>query len=195
MSSLQPEVSQTKPRVNSAFKHLMLVHWWMAAGYLVLFMNGKLMTELPEEVSFRGTMYDFHKSLGVLVIGLLTWRILVLLRVWWRKYTKRLPKFTPSWFRTFALHFSLYIFMWVVPVSGVFLSNSYQSHNVSLFGIGLPDFFPENKAMLELGRNLHFWFAYTFLAFIILHAIAQWKVIRANWRRFLGFINRIKNPG
>jgi cytochrome b561 len=167
----------------------------MAACYLVLFVVGKLMSELSDEVSFREALYDFHKSLGVLVIGLLTWRILVLLRVWWRKYTKRLPKFTPSWFRTFALHFSLYIFMWAVPVSGVFLSNSYQSHNVSLFGIGLPDFFPQNKAVLELGRNLHFWFAYTFLAFIILHAIAQWKVIRANWRRFLGFINRIKNPG
>jgi len=52
-------------------------------------------------------------------MALLTWRILILLRVWWRKYTKR-QKFTQEWFKTFALHTTLYVFMWVVPVSGFF---------------------------------------------------------------------------
>jgi cytochrome b561 len=39
--------------------------------------------------------------------------------------------------------------------------------------------------MVDVGRNLHFWLAYTFLAFIILHIVAQWKVAKALWRRFL----------
>ena len=182
MSSLE---KVAKLRVTSAFKALMSMHWLMAGCYLVLFTTGTLMAQLPREVFIRNPLYDFHKSIGTLVMALLTWRILVLLRVWWRKYTKRPPKFTQEWFKTFALHTSLYMFMWGVPVTGFLLSNSYKSNNVKFFGIVLPDIFPQNSAMVDVGRNLHFWLAYTFLAFIILHIMAQWKVAKALWRRFL----------
>ena len=185
MSSLE---KVAKLRVTSAFKALMSMHWLMAGCYLVLFTTGTLMAQLPREVFIRNPLYDFHKSIGTLVMALLTWRILVLLRVWWRKYTKRPPKFTQEWFKTFALHTSLYMFMWGVPVTGFLLSNSYKSNNVKFFGIVLPDIFPQNSAMVDVGRNLHFWLAYTFLAFIILHIVAQWKVAKALWRRFLGAV-------
>lgn len=72
--------------------------------------------------------------------------------------------------------------MWVVSVTGFFLSNSFQAKNGQFFGMLPPDLFPPNSALLELARNLHFWFAYIFLAFIVVHLIAQWKVIRAYWR-------------
>jgi len=166
----------------------MSVHWWMAALYIVLFAGGTLMSQLPKEVGFRGQLYDFHKSIGVLTMALLTWRILVLLRVWWRKYTQRWPKFTPQWFQTVALHSSLYLFMWVVPVTGYFLSNSFRAGNVKFFGLLLPDVFPQSSSAAELGRSLHFWLSYTFLAFVVLHTIAQWKVVRANWRRLTNFL-------
>jgi cytochrome b561 len=68
------------------------------------------------------------------------------------------------------------------------LNSAFQ--NVSFFGLVLPDIFPQNKEMVEVGRGLHFWLAYTFLAFVILHMIAQWKVVRANWRRFVNFFNK-----
>ncbi|TAF12303.1 MAG: cytochrome b [Nostocales cyanobacterium] len=178
-----------KPRQNSAFKHLMSIHWWMSIGYLILFVTGTSMARLPREVFIRPSLYDFHKSIGALTMAVLTWRILVLLRVWWRKYTKKFPKFTPQWFQTVALHTSLYIFMWVVPITGFLLSNSFKSNNVKFFGILLPDIFPQNSAMVEIGRSLHFWLAYTFLAFIILHSIQQKKVVLSLWRRFNKSIN------
>ena len=192
MSSLQPVgKANLKPkRLNSAFKQLMTIHWWMALCYLVLFVVGTFMTQLPREVSLRSPLYNFHKSMGVLTIALLSWRILVLMRVWWRKYIKKLPKFTNKWFKNFAVHATLYLFMWVVPMTGFFLSNSYKSNNVKFFGIVLPDIFPENSAMVELGRSMHFWFSYTFLAFILLHIILQWKVVRANWKRFTIFVGK-----
>lgn len=174
----------SKPRQNSAFKHLMSIHWWMSIGYLILFVTGTLMARLQDEVFIRSYLYDFHKSMAILVMAVLTWRILVLLRVWWRKYTKKFPKFTLEWFQTVALHTSLYIFMWAVPIAGFLLSNSYKSNNVKFFGIPLPDIFPQNSAMVEIGRSLHFWLAYTFLSFIILHTIHQKKVVRSLWRKF-----------
>jgi cytochrome b561 len=182
--------TRSKPRLTSAFQRLMSVHWWMAVAYLILFIGGTVMSQLPREVSFRGVMYDFHKSIGVLSMALLTWRIFVLIQVWWKKYSKRSPRLSPKWWQTFILHTSLYLFMWAVPIAGFLLSNSFKANNVSFFGLVLPDVFPQNKAMVEVGRGLHFWLAYTFLAFVILHTIAQWKVVQANWRRFVNFVNK-----
>jgi len=177
-----------KPRFNSAFKQLMSVHWWMAVLYVPLFIVGTVMSQLDRGAPFRGELYGFHKSLGVLSMALLTWRIFMLLQVWWKKYTKRFPKFSGAWLRNVILHSSLYVFMWAVPITGYFFSNSFRTNNVKFFGILLPDIFPQDEAMVDVGRNLHFWLSYTFLAFIILHAIAQWKVVRANWRRWQSFI-------
>jgi cytochrome b561 len=187
MTSLQT-ATRLKPRLNSAFKRLMSVHWLMAACYLLLFTTGTLISQLPREFPIRNPLYDFHKSIGTLTIALLTWRILVLLQVWRRKYMRRLPRFSPAWMQKFALHTLLYAFMWVVPVTGFFLSNSFKSQNVHFFGIVLPDLFPQNSALVDLGRSLHFWLAYTFCAFVSLHILAQWKVVRANGRRLSNFI-------
>jgi cytochrome b561 len=121
-------------------------------------------------------------------MALLTWRILTLLQVVWKKYTRRAPKYSSLWVRNTALHSLLYLYMWAVPVAGFLLSNSYRANNVKLFGLPLPDIFPQNEAMVEVGRSLHFWLAYTFLAFIILHMLVQWKVVKANWRRFSAFM-------
>lgn len=177
-----------KPRLNSAFKQLMSLHWAMSACYLVVFITGTFMARLPREFFIRGSLYDFHKSVGVLTMAFLTLRILTLLRVWWKKYTKRLPKFTKQWSKSFALHLSLYVFMWLVPVAGFLLSNSYKINGVKFFGIHLTDLFPQNSAMVEVGRSLHFWLGYTFLAFVILHLLDQKKVVRANWRRLTNFV-------
>jgi cytochrome b561 len=184
----------TKFRLNSAFKQLMSVHWWMAGVYLVLFTTGTFMSQLDRQVSFRDGFYDFHKSMGVVSMALLTWRILVLLQVWWKKYTKRFPKLTKHWWQTVALHGSLYVFMWAVPIAGFLLSNSFKANNVKLFGILLPDIFPQNRAMVDVGRSLHFWLSYTFLAFVVLHSIEQRKVVRANWRRLGQFLKSKFNP-
>ena len=177
-----------KPRLNSAFKQLMSLHWAMAACYLVQFITGPFMSQLQREFFMRNPLYAFHKSVGVLTMAFLTLRILTLLRVWWKKYTKRLPKFTKEWYKSFALHATLYVFMWLVPVAGFLLSNSIRNKNVPFFGIVVPDMFPKNPAMVEVGRSLHFWLAYTFLAFVILHLLEQKKVVKANWRRWTNFV-------
>ncbi|MEB3358511.1 MAG: cytochrome b [Synechococcales bacterium] len=175
--------SRLRPKVVSAFQKLWSIHWLMAACYLVLFVGGFWMVRMPES-ALQEHSYTLHKSFGALTMGLLTWRILVLQRVWWQKYTRRSPKMTAEWLRTFLLHTAIYLFMLAVPLSGFFLSNSYQSGNVPFFWVAtLRDIFPENAAVVELARDLHFWIAYTFLGFIVLHAIDQKKYVRSLWRR------------
>lgn len=185
--STKPLQPRPPRRRTSAFQHLMSVHWWMANLYAILFIGGWFMVNAGGEFSFRGEMYDFHKSIGVVTMMLLSWRVVVLLRVWWRKYTKRLPRLSKSWWQKTLLHGLLYLFMWAVPVTGFFLSNSYRANNVHLFGILLPDLFPQNDAMVDLARSFHFWFAYIFLALTVLHSIDQWKVVRSGWRRLVNW--------
>lgn len=178
-----PAAKKPKSRLNSAFKQLWSIHWWMAACYLVLFVIGFGMVRMPGGAPFRGDAYTLHKSLGVLTIALLTCRIFILQRVWWRKYTRRLPEINGEWMRIFLLHTAIYIFMLAVPVSGIFLSNSHGSGNVPFFWVTLPDIFPKNAAVTGLARDMHFWIAYTFLGFIVLHVVEQKKYVRSIWRR------------
>lgn len=180
-------VSQTpKPqsRLNSVFKQLWSMHWWMSGCYLLLFVGGFGMIRMPENSILQNNAYTLHKSFGALTMALLTWRIFMLQRVWWRKYTRRLPKVTGEWIRIFLLHTAIYVFMLATPISGFFLSNSYQSGNVPFFWVAtVPNIFPENAAVVALARNLHFWIAYTFLGFAVLHAVDQRKYVRSLWRR------------
>jgi cytochrome b561 len=184
-----------RPPLTSAFQRLMSVHWWMAGLYLLSFSGGALMARLSSELFFRGYLYDIHKSIGLLTIALLLWRIVVLLQVWCKKYTRHLPRLSPKWWRNMLLHSLLYGFMVVVPLAGLLLSNSYKADNVAFFGLVVPDLFPENKAMVELGRSLHFWLAYTFLAFIILHTLSQGRVVQANLRRLRDSLRRVRPSG
>jgi cytochrome b561 len=183
-------MTNTVQRRTSVFQALMSVHWWMAAFYVLLFVTGTFMSQLERGATGRIELYDLHKSLGLTTIIFLLGRILILLQVWGKKYRRRWPRLSWPWWRTTLLHLSLYLFMVAVPTSGIFLSNSFRPQNVKLLGQPLPDFWPPNPAMADLGRGLHFWLSYTFLAFVVLHTIQQWKVLRANWRRLQQFVTR-----
>jgi cytochrome b561 len=167
----------------------------MAGLYLLSFSDGAIMARLSSELFFRGSLYDIHKSIDLLTIALLLWRIIVLLQVWWKKYTRHLPRLSPKWWRNTLLHVLLYGLMVVVPLAGLLLSNSFMAGKVAFFGLVIPDLFPENKATVELGRSLHFWLSYTFLAFIVLHTLAQWRVVQANQSRLGDTIKRQRASG
>lgn len=170
------------PRWTHAFQRLWTLHWVMATCFLAIYLVGILMVRLPREVVFRGSLYNFHKSMGVLVLSLLLARIFTLLQVFSKKYLKRKPILTRQWIATFSLHAFLYCFMLVVPISGIWLSNA-GGHEVPFFLITLPNWFQENRAIAHIAESLHFWLAYTLLALVVLHAIDQRQFLKRMWRR------------
>jgi cytochrome b561 len=180
----QPSNSSA-PRPQKSFaQRLWFLHWLMASVYLMLFTSGFYMADLPREVTYRGSLYTFHKTLGVVVMSLLLARISVLLGVVLHKYRRRLPQTTPRWWQMFALHSVLYSFMLLVPLSGYLYSNA-NAKDVVIFGTGivLPPLIGANKALAELGHNAHFWLSYTFFSCILLHGLQQQKYLRAIARR------------
>ncbi len=159
--------------------------------FFILLVSGQLMERLDREVSFRELLFAGHKSFGVLVLLLLTWRIYLLLRVWGRKYSKHLPKLTGNWYFTTALHAVLYLMMLVVPLSGYWLSNAYKEHNVSLFFIPMPDLFPVDGEVAPQMSGVHGRTSKAFAILIFIHIICQYKVVKANWRRFSNWLQQL----
>lgn len=188
--------AQKKPaRKKSAAQHLWFWHWFMAFCYLLLFIGGRYMAPLPKSFVYRENIYDFHKLLGFTVMCLLLVRIGYLLQVLRHKYKRRQPKRKGDWLQTVALHTSLYFFMLLVPLSGYYNSNT-AGFNVRVFNTGIvfPHIFPTNKSLHHFGQSVHFWIAYTFLAFIIIHMIDQQKYLRAQLRRLSKTMMRIISP-
>jgi cytochrome b561 len=174
---------QIKPKLTSSFQKLWSLHWLMAVCFLVLYLVGIVMSRLSDEITLKDYMFDFHKSIGVLVIGLLLLRMFFLLQVFGKKYLKRQPKLNKQWIQGFTLHSLLYLFMLIVPLSGFLYSNS-GGHEVAFFGIATPNLFQENQTLFPFARSLHFWLSYTFLAFILLHAWENHRFILNFRRRF-----------
>lgn len=183
---MNPSQKKIKPKLTSSFQKLWSLHWIMAVCFLVLYLVGIIMSRLPDEITLKDYMFDFHKSIGVLVMALLLLRIFFLLQVFGKKYSKRQPKLNKQWIQGFTLHSLLYLLMLIVPLSGFLYSNS-GGHEVEFFGIAMPNLFQQNQAFFPVARSIHFWLSYTFLAFILLHAWENHRLIMNFRRRFLNW--------
>ena len=185
MTLTRPKLKKAKKK--SAAQRLWFLHWLMAFFYLLLFIGGKYMAGLPESLSYRETIFDSHKTLGVVVMSLLLARISLLLWVVLRKYRRHRRQHKKGWGQTVAIHATLYFFMLLVPLSGYFDSNI-GAHDIRIFGTGIvlrPLFAPNEQWEISgFADSVHFWISYTFLAFVVVHAIDQKKYLRAQLRRF-----------
>jgi cytochrome b561 len=185
-------LTTSKLRLNNVFKQLMSLHWWMAICYLLLFPSGIIMAKFDNKINDRELLFAAHKSFGVLVLLLLGWRIYLLVRVWGKKYSKHLPKLTVNWYFKTGLHTLLYLMMFIVPMSGYWLSNAYQANNISLFGVPMPDLFPVSSDAADRAAIAHGTNSKVLAIFILIHSFAQRKVINANWRRLSAWIVKLK---
>lgn len=185
-------LAKPKLRLNNVFKQLMSLHWWMAICYLLLFPTGIIMAKSDNKINDPELLFAAHKSFGVLVLLLLGWRVYLLVRVWGKKYSKHLPKLTVNWYFKTGLHTLLYLMMFVVPLSGYWLSNAYHANNINLFGVPMPDIFPVSSNAAERAAIAHGTTSKALAIFILIHSIAQRKVVNASWRRLSAWIMKLR---
>lgn len=168
-------------RRNTAFKHLMLLHWIMAAFALSLYITGIFVAHPPQSLLSRLIPF-LHQSLGMLFLILLIARIFLLLRLIRHRQSRRSPKASTNERKSTILHGSLYFFMLIAPVSG-FLLRNFTGLDTTFWGISVPPLFHPQPAWVMLAKSSHFWSSYLFLVFIFLHALVHWKMIRASIKR------------
>lgn len=148
------------------------LHWWMAALMISLIGLGLYMTAQPDG-DLKWWLYDYHKSLGVLVFGLL------LIRALWRRFSPppSLPASMTGFeaFAAHAAHLLLYAAMLTLPVTG-YLDSAFGGYHISIFGLfDIPMLFEKNKPLFELTVQAHRWIAYGLGLLVLAHAGAALK--------------------
>lgn len=151
---------------------LRLIHWFMALTIICMFALGLYMTGLEKADPLRTTLYGLHKSFGALMLCLLIVRVAV------RLFTAkpRLPKQFALWERGLShlTHFALYVVMFQVPMSGIWMSNSW-GHGVSMFGLELPRLFPEDREIAPQASETHEMMAFIIIGLVVLHVLGVLK--------------------
>ena len=179
---------------NTKYTNVAIVlHWLIGIAILFMFVLGWFMTELPketpkttsfdifnlglitwgveEEQSQRSFYFNLHKSVGLSLL------MLIVLRMYWR-FTHRPPAFLNSmklWEKRLAkaTHHSLYLLMFLIPVSGIIMSAG-SKYGIKWFGIKvIPGF--DDKAIRELFFQFHEIFGLLLLFLLIFHILGAIK--------------------
>lgn len=150
-----------------------LLHWIMALLVIGLFAVGLYMTDLTYYDSLYHVLPWWHKSIGLLVTGLLLFRII------WR-ITNPKPKPLPThkpWEVTTAFwtHRMLYLLILLLGISGYFISTA-KGKGIEFFTwFEVPAFNELSADNTDLVGNIHFYLAWGFILLSAAHAVAALK--------------------
>lgn len=147
------------------------LHWVLALALVGCFCLGLYMAELPMSPR-RLRLFNWHKWIGITILGLSFWRFL------WR-VRHRPPDETsmPAWQRSIAraAHGSLILLSLAIPLVGWAYSSS-TGFPIVVFGVvSLPDFVPVDKALAEVLKPWHRALAWTLALIVVAHIAAALK--------------------
>jgi len=143
-----------------------LLHWLMVVLFAVIIVVGFVMVEFEDAKPWE--LFGLHKSLGVLVFGL------VFLRLFARATSTAppLPASTPlivQWVAHGTV-ILMYLCMIAMPITGYMFSNI-AGYKVEFFGVVLPTLFAKNPELAEKIGDLHGTGGWVFVGLIGLHIL------------------------
>ena len=150
-----------------------ILHWLMAILMIGLFAAGLYMTDLGYYDSLYHIVPWWHKSFGLLVMGLL------LLRIIW-KFTNQKPKplatHKPWEVKTAAwTHALLYLLVLLIGISGYLISTA-KGSGIEFFGwFDIPAFQELSADNTDLVGDIHFYLAWSLMLLAAAHAAAALK--------------------
>ena len=149
-----------------------LMHWLMAICLLGMIASGWYMTGLDGDAPNKYDLYPWHKSFGVLLLGLIVLRVIVRLM----SALPELPHTIAGHERLLAktAHFLLYVLMLMVPLSG-FIMSDIGGHDIYFFGIPLPDLLDTHKPTAGTFHTIHTYIGYVLLGVVVVHIAGALK--------------------
>ena len=150
-------------------------HWIMAVIIIGMASLGLYMTRLSDKNPIKFELYDWHMAFGVLIL------FLIVIRGFIRARTEvpALPPTISPWEHKAAkiAHALLYVCMVGVPTFGYLASSAYPPDiGIWFFGMTVPDGIAKDKELAEILIEFHRYFAYSFIALIVLHVGAALKL-------------------
>lgn len=145
------------------------LHWTMAALIVAMVIVGLTMRNLGEG-AVTDTLYEVHKSTGIVLFGLALARIAVRLA----RGAPPLEPGIPAWQRlaAYASHYALYALIVLVPLAG-WTATSSCCPPVNLFWtipLTLP--VPDTEDFSKAVFRIHFGLAFVTVAIVLIHASA-----------------------
>jgi len=166
MIKIMKEIKNTKNKYGLIS---IIFHWLMALLIITLLGLGLYMVDLPD-VGFNALkikLIFLHKELGTLVL------FLVIMRLIWRlcNVEPLLSPHIPQWQKLGArvAHFSLYGFMFALPMTGWLMSSAAGIPMTFLGIFELPPLISPNIYRMRLFIEIHEWLAYGLIAILFVH--------------------------
>ena len=123
-------------------------------------------------------IYKYHKTFGVLILGLMTLRLVLRLAHGKPEYETPLTSFEASASR--AVHFLLYVALLVQPVLG-WLATAAGGFPIEFFNWTLPGLIGKDEALSKTLYGLHGAVGFMIIALLVLHvggALKHWLINR-----------------
>lgn len=156
-------IKNTKEKYGSV---AIALHWFMALLILGQLILGVYMVNFSTELE-KAKLFGWHKSVGVLIL------ILITLRLAWRMHNidPVLPKHIPYWQQLTSkiVHYLLYIVLFCLPPTGWMLSSA-AGRSVSFFGLfELPKIINPNEQLAHFFTEAHQWLAFGLIGLLFIH--------------------------
>jgi cytochrome b561 len=148
-----------------------MLHWLIGSTAVGLLILGATMVWVPRQTLLRGELFDLHKSVGLLVL------LLMLFRLGWRATHKppSLAGLPPlSRFAARSVHGLFYALLVLQPLTG-YLASAFGAYGVSLFGLNVAPFGHPDLEVRRLLLTAHHLFAWLLTALILLHVLAAYR--------------------
>ncbi len=145
-----------------------ILHWIMAILFIAMFLIAYVMLNIPKS-DFRLSLYDMHKSTGLLLLAL------VVLRLGW-KYANLSPDLpvNMSVWQKYAAHgniICLYLLMLAMPITGMFTS-MLSGHDITFYYMATIKPFLTSEIGGVWFSNMHYIFSLILIAIFLLHVAA-----------------------
>ena len=146
-----------------------LLHWLVAVCVLTTAPVAIVMTRLGKGPT-QDMLYNFHKSLGVLILILMILRLI-------NRLAAGAPIADPGiepWQKTVSsvVHTSLYVLLFAMPIVG-YIANSAFGAPTPFFGLfNLPMIVEKNEALATQLFTLHRWVGWLVIMIVLVHISA-----------------------
>jgi cytochrome b561 len=154
-----------------------ILHWVMALCFFAMLIMGLTMTHAPIDLSLKFKIYQWHKSLGLLLLVAFFFRLFIRVKVQ-RPDHPEIMKPMEIWAATLT-YWALYLWMFILPISGwIMVSASPLKIPTFIFGWFEWPHFPyvaADAAFEHTAEGVHKYLAYTFMVLIGLHIAGYLK--------------------
>ncbi|MGN7661750.1 MAG: cytochrome b [Anaplasma sp.] len=148
-------------------------HWVMALAVAGLVALGFCMTNMSfPDNSAKRQLYTVHKACGIAVLAMLPVRLLSRLRSKVPPYSNKVSR--ASVILAKVVHFSLYVLMFCIPVSG-YLMSSASGYPVSMWYFTVPAMIPKDESVASMFSAVHEVSVFALMAVVALHVLGALK--------------------